>query len=221
MAPLEMNDEISSGGKSTIGFFKLQCWINPRFATFLTKLYAQQYRHYVSSRSLFSVLVFSARPSHTWLREVLTTALTHHWATIQWSGWKETPEHPLMYSHKRIRVFKCKHIRILFWIQEWLSLRWNVADNCCYFLKQSESFFLMHKSTNRKFVAWRIQEVRFGDMPSTDQNSTALNINTTSSKSVSLFHTDSFALVVVVMRQSFKILKVDHKISLRSLPFRN
>jgi hypothetical protein len=28
-----MNEGTSSGGKSTLGFFKLQCWINPRFAT--------------------------------------------------------------------------------------------------------------------------------------------------------------------------------------------
>jgi hypothetical protein len=80
----------------------------------------------------------------------------------------------------------------------------------------------MHKTTNRNFVAWKIQEVRFGDKPFTDQNSEALNRNTTNSKSVSLFHTELFALVVVVViRQSFKIRRVDHKISLRSLPFRN
>jgi len=85
----------------------------------------------------------------------------------------------------------------------------------------------MYETMNRNFVAWRIQEVRFGDMSSSDQNSKALNINTTSSMSVSLFHTELFApvvvvvVVVVMMRQSFKIRKVDHKISLCSLPFRN
>jgi len=81
----------------------------------------------------------------------------------------------------------------------------------------------MHKTANHNFVAWRIQEVRFGDMVFTDQNSKALNINIISSMSVSLFHTELFALVVivVVVRRSFKIRKVDHKISLCSLPFRN
>jgi hypothetical protein len=29
-----MNEGNTSGGERTIGFFKLQCWINPRFATF-------------------------------------------------------------------------------------------------------------------------------------------------------------------------------------------
>jgi hypothetical protein len=35
MAPVEMNEETSSGGKSTVGFFKMQCWINPRFPSLL------------------------------------------------------------------------------------------------------------------------------------------------------------------------------------------
>jgi len=81
----------------------------------------------------------------------------------------------------------------------------------------------MHKTANHNFFSWRIQEVRFGDMTFTDQNSKALNINTISSMSVFLFYTELFALVVmvVVVRKSFKIRKVDHKMRLRSLPFRN
>ena len=81
----------------------------------------------------------------------------------------------------------------------------------------------MYKTANHNFVAWRNQEVRFGDTAFTDQNSKVLNINIISSMSVSLSHTELFVLVVmvVVVRRSFKIRKVDHKISLRSLPFRN
>ena len=66
-----------------------------------------------------------------------TTTLTRHWATVQRNGWNETSKYQSRYSHKRIRMFKYQHVRVLFSIWELLSLRWNNAGNCCHFLKQS------------------------------------------------------------------------------------
>lgn len=71
----------------------------------VTRLYAQQYIHCISSLSLFSVPVLSARPSRIWLREVLTTALIHHRATVQWNGWNETSEYPSRYGVLSVNMF--------------------------------------------------------------------------------------------------------------------
>lgn len=53
----------------------------------LTRLFEQQQIYFSSSSSLFSALALLARPSGTWLTEVLTTAFTRH---VQFNGTAET-----------------------------------------------------------------------------------------------------------------------------------